>query len=597
MPMKKNRISMILQIALLFIVGVILTGAISSIIIYVNAFDFVESSLLSSSEATKEDLHTYIENFNAHDWLLQYWYDHYDEMDIEYDVEYNAGTKTSEKCRLLIGRHPHLEPHYATIQEIEDLPPEDQKLYAEIAYSWLITRIDHLVEIYNYDYLYAIITSKPYDQSFLLFIAGKDNPGRGDGPGLLYPLGKVLTQTSSQKEAIISAINGKPKYSLNEDSRYLDFYFSLDTIKNGEVLLGMSHNLNEIEHDIWGHAISHSILSMIFLIILAILCLLMILLIVLQPLKKIQQNIRNYKLTKDSKAVVMSLSEIHSHNELADLSDDVAELTKEMDDYTVRIRKITSDNERIETELDLASRIQTSMLPNVFPAFPDRKDFDIFASMDPAKEVGGDFYDFFLLDDNHLCLIIADVSGKGVPAALYTMATKIILSQNIRMGKSPAEALSDTNETICHRNPEKMFVTVWLGMLDLSTGILTASNAGHEYPVILNNRNHFELFKDTHGFVIGGMDGLKYKEYDIQMKPGAKLFLYTDGLTEAVNDQKEMFGTDRILEVLNQSKNLSSQQIVENMKAAVNVFIQNTEPFDDLTMMCVCYNGSDTQES
>ena len=595
--MKTKRISMMLQIALLFIVGVILTGALSSVIIYFNSFESVESNLFSNSEATKRDLQMYIEDFDTHEWLFQYWYDHYDELDIEYDVEYDAGTETSEKCRLLISRHPKLEPHYVTIEEIEALPPEDQKLYAEIVYSWLITRIDHLAEIYGYDYLYGIITSEPYDQSFLLFIAGKNNPGRGDEPGMLYPIGKITTLTDDQKIAILSAINGDPMNVLNEDGKYMDFYFSLGSMKSGKILLGLSHNFKEIQHDIWKHAVSHSVLSMLFLIILAVVCLLMILISILQPLKKIQQNIRNYKLTKDSKAVVMSLSQIHSHNELADLSDDVTELTKEMDDYTVRIRKITSENERIETELDLASRIQTAMLPSVFPAFPDRKDFDIFASIDPAREVGGDFYNFFLLDENHLCLMIADVSGKGVPAALYTMATKIILSQNIKMGKSPAQALSDTNETICQTNPEKMFVTVWLGLLDLSTGVLTASNAGHEYPMILNNKKHFELFKDIHGFVVGGMEGLKYKEYDLQMKPGSKLFLYTDGLPEAVNDQKEMFGTDRALEVLNQSKDLPPEQIIENMKAAVNAFIQNTEPFDDLTMICVCYNGKENQNS
>ncbi len=587
---------MILQIALLFIVGVILTGALSSAIIYAYSIEYIDTELINTAEATKRDLETYINDYNAHKWLFQYWHDHFYEMDIEYDVEYTADSKTSEKCRVLIDRHPQFQPHYATVQDVEALPPEDQKLYAEIVYSWLITRIDHISAIYDYDYLFCIIADEPYDQNFLLFIAAKNNTGRGNEHGQIYPIGKMIMESKEQKEAIISAINGTPKSALNEDGRYMDFYFHLDSIESGDLLLGLSRDFSEIKAEIWAHAVSHSVLSMLFLIILAIVCLLMILFTVLHPLKRIQQNIRAYKNTKDSKAVVMSLSQIHSHNELADLSDDVAELTEEMDDYTVRIRKITSENERIETELDLASRIQISMLPNVFPPYPDRKDFDIFASMNPAREVGGDFYDFFLLDDNHLCLIIADVSGKGIPAALYMMASKIIISQNLKMGKSPAQVLTDTNETICNRNPEKMFVTVWVGVLDLTTGILTASNAGHEYPMILNSRHHFELFKDIHCFVIGGMDGLKYKEYDLQLRPGSKLFLYTDGLTEAINSEKEMFGTDRILEVLNQAKDLSPEQIIETMKTAVNKFVNNNEPFDDLTMICVSYTGPSKQE-
>ena len=166
---------------------------------------------------------------------------------------------------------------------------------------------------------------------------------------------------------------------------------------------------------------------------------------------------------------------------------------------------------RIETELNLATRLQADMLPNIFPAFPERSEFDIFATMDPAKEVGGDFYDFFLIDDDHLCMVMADVSGKGVPAALFMMAAKIILANNAMSGKSPAQILTDTNAAICSNNREEMFVTVWLGILEISTGKLTAANAGHEYPVIKRPDGTFELLKDKHGFVIGGMDGMKYK--------------------------------------------------------------------------------------
>lgn len=244
---------------------------------------------------------------------------------------------------------------------------------------------------------------------------------------------------------------------------------------------------------------------------------------------------------------------------------------------------------RIESELNLASSIQADMLPNIYPAFPDRSEFDIYAKMDPAKEVGGDFYDFFLIDDDHLCMVMADVSGKGVPAALFMMASKIILANNAMTGKSPAQILTDTNAAICSNNREEMFVTVWLGILEISTGKLTAANAGHEYPVIKQADGKFEIFKDKHGFVIGGMDGLKYKEYELTLKPGSKLFLYTDGVPEATDANGNMFGTDNMVDALNVDSTASPEQILKNVRESVDGFVKHADQFDDLTMLCLEY--------
>lgn len=249
------------------------------------------------------------------------------------------------------------------------------------------------------------------------------------------------------------------------------------------------------------------------------------------------------------------------------------------------------ESSRIESELHLASNIQADMLPNIYPAFPDKPEFDIYATMDPAKEVGGDFYDFFLVDDDHLCMVIADVSGKGVPAALFMMASKIILANNAMVGKSPAQILTDTNTAICSNNREEMFVTVWLGILEISTGKLIAANAGHEYPAIMQPDGRFDLIKDKHGFVIGGMNGVKYKEYELELKPGSKLFLYTDGVPEATDAAKELFGTERMLDALNVNTNAHSKDILQNVKNAVDGFVKEAEQFDDLTMLVLEYKG------
>ena len=249
------------------------------------------------------------------------------------------------------------------------------------------------------------------------------------------------------------------------------------------------------------------------------------------------------------------------------------------------------DASRIDAELSTATRIQSSMLPSIFPAFPERKEFDIYASMKPAKEVGGDFYDFFLIDENHLGIVIADVSGKGVPAALFMMACKILVQNQATNKPDPKAALEAVNAQICANNHDDMFVTVWLGIVDLTTGILTASNAGHEYPIIKQPNGHFEIYRDQHGLVIGALKDSKYTEYTVKLEKGAMLFLYTDGVAEANNVNYEQFTTSRILDALNSRDINTSEDALNAVNDAVNEFTKEAPQFDDLTMMCFKYIG------
>ena len=258
--------------------------------------------------------------------------------------------------------------------------------------------------------------------------------------------------------------------------------------------------------------------------------------------------------------------------------------------------RLELENERIGAELALATRIQSNSLPKEFPPFPDRKEFELYASMTPAKEVGGDLYDFFLIDDDHLALVIGDVSGKGVPAALFMMVASALI-HNAAMGEtSPARILTLVNRQICSRNPEDMFVTVWLGVLEISTGKLMATNAGHEYPAIKQPDGSFELFKDRHGVVIGAMDGVRYREYSIQLEPGSKLFVYTDGVAEATDSNEQLFGTERMITALRKADNSTPEEVLRIVRSDVDQFVGKAPQFDDLTMLCLQYLGPVAQE-
>lgn len=580
---------------MLFIVGVILVGVISAVALFGFSTRFVRERLETLGNSTARDLRGYVLHFPAHEWLLRYWHEHYSELEIEYDAIYTGGTETEEKYALLTRHHPEFRPEYATAADVEALPPEGQKLYAEIVYSWLIDRVDYIQSTFDLDYFFCVVTDEPYDQQFVLFIASDEGQERGPEPGQIYPIGKTIEVTEEIQEAMRKAASGQPQAAYSRDRKFFDYYYSMASFDGHEALLVLTIDAQRVREAVITYLSDFGLLFAALIIALAVVCLLMIFFVVLKPLKTVQKNISLYKDTKDSRKVAENLTKIKSHNEIAELSGDVAEMAEELTAYMIQNEQIAVKEEHDKTELALAGKIQASMLPTVFPPYPERKDFEIYASMTPAKEVGGDFYEFFLVDDSHLCMMIADVSGKGIPAALFMMASKILLEHNAKMGKSPAQVLSDVNAAICNKNVEDMFVTVWLGILDLDTGKMICANAGHEYPILRRPGARYEIIRDKHGFVLGGVKGMKYREYELQMEPGASLFLSTDGLAEAINPDNQMFGIERILERLNAEPSNSPEQALQSMKQAVDAYIQGLEPFDDLTMMSLAYYGPSEQ--
>ena len=308
----------------------------------------------------------------------------------------------------------------------------------------------------------------------------------------------------------------------------------------------------------------------------------------LRPILKIQKYVHSYMDSMNTEKFLTGMDTVRRGNEIGTLSGDLSDMIKKIEEYHAEILQNTKEKAKTEYELSIASKMQAAMLPQ---KLPEAEGYSVAASMNPAAYVGGDFYDSFMTDESHLVLVIADVTGKGVYAALLAASVQTSLRCNARPDSRPSELLTRLNKEILEKNLDKMFVTVWIGILDTKTGILTTSNAGHEYPM-LNADGVYEKYKDKHGLPAGARLKSVYTDCEIHLTKGSSLFVYTDGVTEAVIKDGERFGTDRLTAVLNENPDMLPDEILSIVKHSVSdYFAEGTEQFDDITMMCIrCLN-------
>ena len=365
-----------------------------------------------------------------------------------------------------------------------------------------------------------------------------------------------------------------------------------DSAGNRVASVGVDIDMNEVM------AARHKFLwqMLIYAIIAALVAVLISMLLmrrtVTKPLSLLSRAVDHFggdegRLTKDQ---VINLP-IHSRDEIGNLYQKTRSMEERLIDYMDNLAVVTAEKERIGAELSIASQIQADMLPRIFPPFPDRADFDIYASMDPAKEVGGDFYDFFLVDDTHLCLVMADVSGKGVPAALFMVIAKTLIKNQALLGRSPSEILANVNQQLCDGNEAELFVTVWLAVVDLTTGQGLAVNAGHEHPTLRRAGGQYELIQYRHSPAVAVMEGMRFRQHEFQLNPGDSLFVYTDGVPEATDAKNELYGAERMLAALNRDPDAAPEQVLSAVRQGVDAFVGDAPQFDDLTMLCLRYHG------
>ncbi len=282
-------------------------------------------------------------------------------------------------------------------------------------------------------------------------------------------------------------------------------------------------------------------------------------------------------------------AEIRQNDELGDLARSFNDMAASLDEHIRDLTRVTAERERIGAELDVAKHIQASMLPCIFPAFPERTEFDIYATMNPAKEVGGDFYDFFMVDRTHLAIVMADVSGKGVPAALFMVIGKTLIKDHTGLGNDLGGVFSEVNNLLCASNSEGLFITAFEGVLDLVSGEFRFVNAGHEMPFISHAGGEFKPYKIKPGFVLAGMEDIRYKAGSFMLEPGDKIFQYTDGVTEATDVNNQLYGMERLEKVLTDNRSGSPQEILEAVKEDIDRFCGEAEQFDDITMLALEY--------
>ena len=486
-------------------------------------------------------------------------------------------------------------PKNLTAEDCRKLPARTQEAIAKEIFGNFVLSLSFDKMAFEYESLYCIDINEPHC-GFVFYDAERDEYSSVNSLGETleyriedHPAAQLMTEGTYGVD-----FNNTVYEEYRKGSDYLYVGYT-PLVYDGKVraVICITYDWSQFQGNLRSYLRWTTLIGVVILGLTALLLLWFLHRASIKPLKKIQMGVRRYMDDKDSEAIIKEMSKITLKNEFGVLSEDIALLAQEIDRFNEENVRLVSEQERVSTELALASSIQNSMLSK---KFPDRPEFDLYASMNPAKEVGGDFYDFFMIDDDHLALVIADVSGKGVPAALFMMISMILVRNYARSGASPSKVIEKLNNTICDNNKDMMFVTVWFGIVELSTGHVTSCNAGHEYPLIRKSNGDFEVFKDKHGFVVGGIPGKSYKEYEFDIEKGGTLFLYTDGAPEATDAATEQFGIDRMLQSLNQSPDNKPQQLIEEMHKSIDAFVGDAPQFDDLTMLCIKYNGADATE-
>ncbi len=534
-------------------------------------------------------------SYSSHDWLLNYWKDHADEMerppspdgenDQEWIVNYLNYYASYEDLR-------HINTAEVQTEDVLTMSEEEQRHFAEYCYFEINSDMMELPKMLKLDKVTFFEPEKEAKKGYVFFYFDRDEILLG---GQTWRLGTEIPFDINQRPELQRLYDEELFYSEEEIYRseedgeeYASTYMLFRLNSGKELITEVTISLNKIMKDVWADVIHFEAWIACVILVTIIFVLLNIYFGGIRPTVRLQKVIEEYTGNWDSRELKEKLNKHRPNNELGSLSDNLVRMGEEIDLHVNEVKSVTAEKERIGAELDVASRIQTGVLPKDFGDASEKANCILYASMTPAKEVGGDLYDFFMVDEDHLALVIGDVSGKGIPAALFMITTKALIKSALKQGeKSPSAVLSGVGDLLSEGNEEWMFVTVWIGILELSSGKMICSNAGHELPVIYRKNGDFTFFRDEHGVPVATMEGAEYEDYELEIHSGDTLFVYSDGLPEAQNKADEMFGEERLLTALNEEPGGMPEELIERMSKRVTDFVGDCDPFDDLTMLCI----------
>ena len=458
-------------------------------------------------------------------------------------------------------------------------------------YDEIEKRLDDLTLASDCNFIY-VAQVDPTNYMTLSYIYDSVNPATGFNR---YPLGYTATDVNPNYVEDLKHIvttGGKAEkylYSYNESGAHTTAGIAVRDSNGGVVaVIGVEKTMKILNDARMVYVRNVVGVTAGILLIAIVLYALYLRRIVIDPVEEVTAEAKRFA---DNHEEGREMRAVQNKFEIGVLASSVQKMETDIIQYIDNLTRVTAEKERIGAELNVATQIQADMLPSIFPAFPGRSEFDIYASMDPAKEVGGDFYDFFLVDDDHLALVMADVSGKGVPAALFMVIAKTLIKNRAQMGDSPSEVLANVNDQLCEGNEAELFVTVWLAVIEISTGRGLAANAGHEHPAIKRKDGQYELSLYRHSPAVATMPGLKFRQHEFELHPGDSLFVYTDGVAEATDTKDELFGTDRMLDALNRNPEASPEEEVKNVRKEIDRFVGDAPQFDDITMLGFHYFG------
>ena len=591
--MKKK--SLIKLFALVFVIFTVATILITGGMTYATQTASYHEECITDMRRITTSLVNRIESEGTEFQDLKNWYKEHPDL-VQVPVDFEADLPVSRDAFNAYVAKNYPGKVYGKDITLGDLDLEGQRLYVNYAFERWFTEFFNAVDDFDISYVYFIYPESEADLTMnYMFDPTMETTETKDGRVILK-LGDIVYEDPSIHKYMWEAWNqGETQNGFDSlDNEFGHVYTYCVPVKvNGEKvgLLCSEISVDYVNSQIMSNGLMQALVTALVLIAMTTILYLLLRKRILERIVRIEKQINEYSDTKDPAVADKIIKNAGEMDEIGRLATSFGKMITALEDYMVNLQRVTAEKERIDADLSIATQIQADMLPQIFPAFPEKKELSIFASMTPAKEVGGDFYDLFLVDDKHIALVIADVSGKGVPAALFMVIAKTLIKNRLQTGESPAEALSIVNNQLCEGNESQFFVTVWLAVIDLETGDGYEVNAGHEYPAIRRGNGKYELIKTKHMPAVAFMDGLKYRQSEIHLDPGDRLFVYTDGVPEATNANNELFGNDRLLAALNRNPDAEPSELLPSVKKEIDEFVGDAPQFDDITMLGFIYHG------